>query len=200
MSITTKAVGVTAAGAAAVALGLGVSGAARADTATPSPSPTSTQSSQSTQATGDAAPSAADDRGRGHGKHGGLGRGADLSALASKLGVDQTKLEAAVRAVRDEMRPAAGSTPDQNAKPDPSARKSEFAAKLASKLGIDAGRVEAALTAMRAAHEAEHEKAFTDRLAKAVTDGTLTRAEADAVKKAAKAGVIGMRGGGPAPR
>ena len=72
----------------------------------------------------------------------------------------------------------------------------EFATKLAAELGLDPAKVKKALADLRAAEQAEHQKAFDDKLAKAVTDGTLTQAEADAVKKAAKAGIIGM-GRGP---
>ena len=124
----------------------------------------------------------------------GMGKGADLSALATKLGVDETKLEDAIKAVRNELR--ASRTPGQGAtKPDPATMQDELATKLASTLGIDAAKVKAAFADLRATHEAEEQKAFDDRLAQAVKDGTLTQAEADAVKKAAKAGVIDMHDG-----
>ena len=130
--------------------------------------------------------------GKGLGMGGGLG--ADLSALATKLGVDETALKDALKAVRDEFR--ASHTPGQGTtKPDPATMQDELATKLASKLGIDAAKVKAALADLRASEQAARQKAFDDKLAKAVTDGKLTQAEADAVKKAAKAGVIGM--GGP---
>src|SRR6476661_2009754 len=122
----------------------------------------------------------------------GMGRGADLTALATKLGVDETKLRDALKAVRDELR--AARTPGQ-AKPDITALQDELATKLAAKLGIDAAKVKTAITDLRSAHEADEQKAFDDRLAQAVKDGKLTQAEADAVKKAAKAGVIDMHDG-----
>lgn len=195
-----KAASVAAATAAAAAIGFGVSGAAQADTTTPTPSPTAT----STRGSGDAGGSSSR---AGHGpggRHGGgLGRGVDLSSLATKLGVDQAKLETALAAVRDEMRPADGVKPDATTTPDPTVRDNELATKLASKLGIDVAKVRAALTGLRTAAEADRSKAFDDKLATAVTDGKLTQAEADAVKKAAAAGVIGMgggMGGGPGRR
>jgi hypothetical protein len=202
VSMNKKVAGVAVVGAAAAAIGLGVSQGARADdatTTTPTPTATSTQGDPNQGTTGSTP-------GNGHGwgpggRHGGMGpgmgmgKGADLSALATKLGVDQTKLEDALRAVRDELK--ANRTPGQGAtKPDPATMQDQLATKLASKLGIDAAKVKAAIADLRATEQADHQKAFDDRLAKAVTDGTLTQAEADAVKKAAKAGVIGMGGRG----
>lgn len=193
-----NAAGAIALGAAAV-IGLGVAGVARAaDGTTTTPTPTTTQS----QSGGSSAVP-----GEGHGwgpggRHGmgGMRLGADLTQLATKLGVDETKLKDALKTVRDQLRSehqaarGSGGTPPTAA--DRSAMEKEFAAKLAAALGIDEAKVQTALTELQAAHEADRQKAFDDRLAKAVTDGKLTQAEADAVKKAAKEGVIGM-GGGP---
>ncbi len=75
-------------------------------------------------------------------------------------------------------------------------REGDLAAQLAEKLGVDQAKVTTMLEEIRASHEADHKAQFTTRLDQAVTDGKLTRAEADAVLKAAEAGVIGM-GGGP---
>ncbi|GAA2742596.1 hypothetical protein GCM10009868_13160 [Terrabacter aerolatus] len=195
-----KTAGAAVVAAAAAVIGIGVSQVARADdasTTTPTPTATSTQAGPGG---GSTAPGPGNGKGWGPGgRHGGmgmgLGRGADLSALATKLGVDQTKLEDALKAVRDELK--ASRTPGQApaTKPDPAARQDELATKLASKLGIDAAKVKAAFADLRAARDADEQKAFDDRLAQAVKAGTLTQAEADAVKKAAKAGVIDMHGG-----
>src|SRR4051794_20611992 len=193
VAISKKVAGVAAVGAAAAVIGLGVSQGARADDAsstTPTPTATSTQGDPN-KGTTDGTPG----RGWGPGgRHGGMGvgRGADLSALATKLGVDQTKLLDALKAVRDELRASRAPGQGSATKPDPATRQDELATKLASKLGLDAAKVKAALADLRAAHEADEQKAFDDRLAQAVKDGKLTQSEADAVKKAAKAGVIDM--------
>lgn len=188
-----KAVSMAAAGAAAAAIGFGVSGAAQADPTTATPNPTSTsRTTQSSEAASSSSPRP--DHGPGGRPGGGPGRGIDLSSLAATLGVTQDKLETALTAVRKETRPAAGTKPDAATRPDPSARADELATKLASKLGIDATTVKSAMAALRTTAEAERTAAFDDRLAQAVTDGKLTQAEADAVKKAATAGVIGMGG------
>ena len=209
VSINKKAASLAAVGAAAAVIGLGISQVARADdatTTTPTPPSTTTSTAPSTQGapnkgTPDStAPGNGNGRGWGPGgRHGapggpglGLGRGADLSALANKLGVDETKLKDALKAVREQIR--AARTPGQG-RPDFSALQDEFATKLAAELGIDASKVKTAIADLRAAHEADEQKAFDDRLAQAVKDGKLTQAEADAVKKAAKAGIIGMHGG-----
>ena len=199
VSISKRAASVAAVGAAAAVIGLGVSQVARADDTptTPTSSATSTQGGTGTP---DGTPGNGKSWGPG-GRHGGgigkgIGKGIDISTLATKLGVDETKLRDALKAVRDEIK--ASRTPGQGTatKPDVTALQDEFATKLAAKLGIDAAKVKTAIADLRAAHEAEAQKAFDDRLAQAVKDGTLTQAEADAVKKAAKAGVIRM-GRGP---
>lgn len=192
MSTKKKVASLAAAAAAAAAIGLGVSGAAQADTTTPPPSPSTSQSA------GDSSATTPQDGGRGgggrHGGPGGFGHGAGTAELATALGVDEATLKTALGEVAQD-RKANGPSPSPGTKPDPAARDAELATTLAGKLGIDASKVTAALAQVRAAEEAEHEKAFDDRLAQAVTDQTLTQAEADAVKKAAEAGVIPMGGG-----
>ena len=200
VSINKKVAGVAVVGAAAAAIGLGVSQGARADdatTTTPTPTATSTQAGPN-QGTTDSTPG----NGRGWGpggRHGGMGpgmgKGVDLAALATKLGVDQTKLEDALKAVRQDLKAKPAPGQGTATKPDPATMQDELATKLASELGIDAAKVKAAFADLRAAHEADEQKAFDDRLAQAVKDGTLTQAEADAVKKAARAGVIDMHDG-----
>src|SRR6478752_3011252 len=196
-----KVAGVAAVGAAAV-IGLGVTQVARADdasTTTPTPTATSTQGDPNRGTTDSG--NGGNGKGWGPGRHGGmgmgmgLGRGADLSALATKLGVDQTKLQDALKAVRDELKASRKAGQGTATKPDPTTMQDELATKLASKLGIDAAKVKAAFADLRAAHEADEQKAFDDRLAQAVKDGKLTQSEADAVKKAAQAGVIDMHDG-----
>lgn len=191
VSINKKAAGVSAVAVAAV-LGLGIANIAQADDSTTStPSPTSTSSTDANRGGG-----------MGHGKGGMMGRGAkaeELAAdLATKLGVDQAEVEDALDAVRDDVKAArkAGGKPTDA---DRDAMRQTFADALAKELGVDAARVTDALDAVQQERQAErfaeHEAELKERLADAVTDGKLTQAEADAVLKAAKAGVIGMGGG-----
>jgi hypothetical protein len=139
----------------------------------------------------------------GMGGMGGMGAmGGDLSELATKLGVDESKLRDAMSAARDDLRDAMkdlkdaakdDTTADRQALQDEMQQK--MADALAAELGIDANKVKGALDELETAREAERDQALTDRLDKAVQDGKLTQAEADAVLKAAEAGVIGMGGG-----
>jgi hypothetical protein len=207
VTINRKVAGAALVGAAAAAIGLGVSAGARADT--PTPTPTTSPSAPSTPGTPNPGSTNATPGpgGHGHGKGGlgrfgigGIGKGVDLSALASKLGVDETKLRDALKAVRDDLASqlkSARKNATPGTKPDLSTLKDTFAQKLATELGISADKVKTAFADLEAAAQADRQKAFDDRLDQAVKDGKLTQAEADAVKKAAKEGVIGM---GPGPR
>ena len=58
-------------------------------------------------------------------------------------------------------------------------------------LGVEESKVTAALEEIRAAAQAERAAALKTRLDTAVSDGTLTQTEADAVTKAVEKGVIG---------
>ncbi|GHJ43851.1 hypothetical protein Cs7R123_11930 [Catellatospora sp. TT07R-123] len=91
---------------------------------------------------------------------------------------------------------------------DREAGQAAFAAALAKELGIDQQKVSDALTKVRAQLRAEHGSKSDDqnqadrtaklkeRLDQAVKDGKLTQAEADAIVKAAQAGVLGGGGHG----
>jgi hypothetical protein len=131
----------------------------------------------------------------GFGGQGRFGLGGDVAALAQKLGVDETKLRTALGAVRDELKAerkadrANGTTP-----PKAGALSDDFANRLAKQLGISADKVKTSISDLRAAAQASRQQAFDSRLDQAVKDGKLTQAEADAVKKAAQLGVIGMGG------
>lgn len=196
-SINKKVAATAAVGAAAVAIGMGVSTAARAAD-TPTPTPTTTQSSSP----GGGMPGL-DHKGRGWGPGGRLGLGADLSQLATKLGVSESKLQTAFQAIRptlkDELKSLRHSGKSGSAT-DRTALRDQFQQKLADalgkQLGIDSAKVKAALQQLEAAREAEVKQSFNDRLDQAVKDGKLTQSEADAVKKAAAAGVIPYGGPG----
>ena len=79
-------------------------------------------------------------------------------------------------------------------RPDRATRDTALAKALATELKVDEAKVTAALEEIRAEHEAEHKAALQSRLDEAVKAGKLTDAEADAVVKAAEAGVIGYGG------
>jgi hypothetical protein len=169
------AVGVTALGAA-----LGFSSLASADP-TPTPTPSGTPSagtpdSNQTGRTGDHGP------GRGM-------RGEQLAQqLADKLGVAQDKVATALQEVREENQPTA--QPDPSQRPDLAERDAALAKALAAKLNIDEAKIKAALDEIRSERQAAAAAALKERLDAAVTAGTLTQAEADAVQKAVEKGVI----------
>lgn len=173
-----------AAGVVALGAGVGIAGVASADP-TPTTNPTATASG---------APSAGTDRGGPGLRHGGGFRdGAQVTGLASKLGVSNDKVLQALQAIRDDRRASPPST-DQTREQ----RDATLAKALAEKLGVDEAKVTAAVAELRTARQAEQAAALKTKLDAAVTDGTLTQAEADAVTKAVQRGVIG--GGGRGPR
>lgn len=193
MSINKKAAGIAGIAAAAV-LGIGVATVAQADdssSSTSTPSPTSTSSTDANRGGG-----------MGPGRGGMMGHGAkadELAAdLASKLGIDESKVEDAIAAVRDDLK-GDRTKGERPSAADRDAMRDAFATALAKELGVDTAKVTTALesiqTERQAERFAEHEAELKQRLAAAVTDGKLTQAEADAVLKAAKAGIIGMGGG-----
>jgi ABC-type amino acid transport substrate-binding protein len=183
---STKKTLVAAAGAVVLGAGLGVAGLASADP-TPSPTPSATTSG---------APIPDQDRPGPGGRHG-APHDSDLAQeLASKLGVTEAKVTEALQAIREANRPTG--RPDPQDRPDPTAREAALARALAEKLGVDEAKVTAALAEIRATRQAERAAALKDRLYAAVTAGTLTQAEADAVQKAVEKGVIDA--GGPGRR
>ena len=172
-------------GAGALLLtGAGFAGIAQAADPTASPTPSST-------ASGGSQGGRADGRGH-HGPRGGA-MGVSAAKLAEKLGVDETKVAEALKEAHSALRPAkdatGGSTPA--ARPSSADRQAALAQKLASALGIDEAKVTEALKALETERAEARTTELQTRLDKAVTDGTLTRTEADAVKKAVDAGVIG---------
>ncbi len=175
-------------GAGALTLG-GVAGFAQVAQADPTASPTPSASA----GTGSGGTSGTDRPDGGKGRHGGERGGQSAAKLAEKLGLDQTKVEEALKTARAALKPtkdASGTT----TKPTAQERDAALAAELAKALGIDQATVTEALTALETEQDAARATALQTRLDQAVTDGKLTQAEADAVKKAVEAGVIG--GGG----
>ena len=171
-----------ASGVLALGAGLGIAGVAAADP-TPTPSPTATASGSATAGT---------DR-PGGGRHGGGFRdGAQLTDLAGKLGVTEDQLSEALRTIREENRSATPPTEQTREQRDAALAKA-----LAEKLDLDEAKVTSALTEIRQARQAEQAAALKERLDRAVTDGKLTQAEADAVTKAVEQGVINVGGRGP---
>ncbi|GAA3441991.1 hypothetical protein [Planomonospora venezuelensis] len=175
----TKRLAVIAGLGAAVAGGLVVPAAAWA--ADPTPSASSSATSGTTADTGERGP-----RG-GHG-----GRGLHATELAKALGIDEAKVTAALRELRESGgtdRPAKDGQPPTEAERE--AARQKMAEALAAKLGVTADKITSALNALQQQRAAKAEAALSERLKTAVTAGTLTQAEADAVLKAHKAGLLG---------
>lgn len=108
--------------------------------------------------------------------------------------------------------PAPSSSADTGADNDRAGHRTEFAEALAKELGVPTEKVTAALEKVREQHKpaerprdgdgADRQAALAERLKQAVTDGKLTQAQADAITKAAEAGVLNPgpghgHGGGP---
>ena len=170
-------------GTAALALG-GVAGiSSLAQAADPTAAPTTTTQADQSQQGG---------RGEAGEKHRG---GMQAAELAEKLGLDEAKVSEALQTAHDALREA-HQADDSTTRPTQEERRAELAAELAKALGADEAKVTEALTALENERDAERAAALQDRLEQAVTDGKLTQAEADAVKKAVEAGVIGDGGPG----
>lgn len=161
---------------------MGVAQFAAADDTTPTPSASAKANPGTAQG------------GKAEGREGKGGmRGVDTAALATKLGVDEAKLKTALDTARQSLKPSGDTS--STTKPDPTTMRDNLATALAKELGIDKAKVTAALDEVRAAEQATHKADFKAKLDQAVKDGKLTQSEADAVLKAADAGVIGMGGG-----
>ena len=168
-------------GATALVLGgaAGFAGIAQAADPTADPTPAATT------------PAAGQQQGWGRAEMRG---GMQAAQLAEKLGLDETKVSEALQTAHDALREA-HQADDSTTRPTQEERRAELAAELAKALGVEEAKVTEALTALDAERDATRAAALQDRLDQAVTAGKLTQTEADAVKKAVEAGVIG--GGGP---
>ncbi len=156
--------------------------------------PTDSPSSSSSAAAQDSSEMSAGMGGRHHGRVG-MNPQASAAALAEKLGLDETSVADAMQAAREATRPERPAEATEPTETDRSAQQAAFVKELASQLGVEEADVTQALDELRAAADAERQASFQTRLDAAVTDGTLTQSEADAVMKAAKAGIIGFGGG-----
>jgi hypothetical protein len=168
------------AGAAALVAGasLGVTGMADATTATPEPSVSASAEPRE------------EGRGGGSGRHGG---GFDPAGLAEKLGVGESEVTDALQSLRDEAR--SGADADARTRPDREGMRSDAAASLAEALGLDEATVQTSLDELAAEQQEERSAALQERLDAAVSDGSLSQAEADGAAKAVELGIL--RGGAP---
>lgn len=194
---------------ATAGIGLGLTQLANADSHSPKP----TESSSVSVATGQAGNQQGNSMDGQRGGMMGL-RGIDTAALAQKLGVEESKLNEALQSIQQSQSP--GGAPGQGqpsgkgtgqateggqgqppaAPPGESGsgdRDSEITKALAQGLGLDESTVTTAIQEVRA----EANKKVLDQ---AVSEGKLTQAEADAVAKAAAAGIAEVRGAGSGPR
>ena len=180
-----------AAGTVAV-LGTGFGIAATAQAETPTPSPSSTSTAKPAQP-GQAQPG--QDRGKG-GRHGGQRDGNLAAELATKLGKTEAEVQTALNTYREANRPTtpsgtASPSTTAPARPSQTEQDAALAKALATSLKVDEAKVTQALKDIRAARVAEQKAELKTRLDAAVKANKLTQAEADAVLKAADAGVSG---------
>lgn len=179
----------TSAAALALVAGLGLAGVASAAESSGTSSDASSVTTQTTQTE----QSERGERG-GHGERGGRGGGEMASGLAEKLGVDETKLSDALKTFREANKPAERTERVKGAeKPDRSQVDGALAESLAESLDLEESKVTAALEEVRSAAQTERADALKSKLDAAVSDGTLSQAEADAVTKAVEKDVIGGR-------
>lgn len=173
---------VAAVSAAVLTAGLGVAATQLASAATPSPSPTASPTGAPQK----------DSTGRKPGGHRGQAK-LDVSGLASKLGIDETKVSEAISAARKATEPTEKTKPTKESRAE---REAAFVKALAAELGVDEAKITAALEELSAERKAEQAAQSKAVLEQAVKDGKLTQAEADAVQKAADQGIVRIGGRG----
>ena len=164
-------------------MGLAVGGVAMAN----ADAPTTTTSTTSTSAAAQPGP----------GRDGG-----QLAAtLAKQLGLSESKVKAALDAVRDAQKPtksADGTKPTPPTEAERAAHQAAFIKALAAKLDVSEAKVKAALAVAQTEARATERADLKTKLDAAVKAGTLTDADEASVLKAFDAKVIGGGpGGGP---
>ncbi len=165
----------------ALLIAVGVVAGASIAVAAPSGSSSSSKSGSSGSSPG----SSTRERFEDHGP----GPGADLSALAGKLGVSTAKLRSALEAVRNDVKPPSRSRTQPPTKQQMEATCTKFTDALGTELGKSGDDVRSAL-----------KEVAKDRLAADVKAGRLTQTQADAIQKkidSSACAPIGFHGPGP---
>ncbi|MDP5227697.1 MULTISPECIES: hypothetical protein [Arthrobacter] len=118
--------------------------------------------------------------------------------LAAKLGIEQNKVEAALKSFRQaNPRDKGAEEKAENAaarKAERTARQDALVKSLASSLGVSESKVNDAFASIRSDHQAQRTAALKKELDAAVASGKLTQAEEDAVLKADGLGLLGGAG------
>lgn len=194
---------------ATAGIGLGLTQLANADPSSPKPTESSSVSVATGQANDQQGGSMDEQRGGPGGGTMGL-RGIDTATLAQKLGIEESTLNEALHSIQRSQKP--GGAPNQGqsssngseqttgndqgqppaappGEPGSGDRDTEIAKALAQALGLEESTVTTALQEVRT----EANKKVLDQ---AVSEGKLTQAEADAVAKAAAAGIAEVRDAG----
>ncbi|MEI5675590.1 MULTISPECIES: hypothetical protein [unclassified Nocardioides] len=137
-------------------------------------------------------------------------RGQDAEVLASELGLEESVVEEALTAVRDELRPEKSSDTDTRPTPpteeERAERQAALVTALAARLDVSEAEVEAAYAVVEEKREAERTERqaasradLVTRLDEAVTAGTLTEADKASVLKAYDADLLAGPGGPGGP-
>lgn len=193
-----RAAATTVALIGAVGLGIGATQLASADETTPTPTPSVTQTS--TTATPSAKPTFKLDK-----RHDDVSKQdlrvlkASAGEVAKRLGMPEDQLKAAVMKVAMTQQPTEAEkakvkqmTPKQRQAWHQKQRDAAVTA-LAEELGVPRAKLVSVVNQVTAEQTTKHEARIKAELAKAVKAGKLTQAEADAVLKALKQGVLGRR-------